>query len=142
METSNNLASVKQGEKEISVLVSQRSSDTEGLEEICEAVRNVFDAGEFHIEEGDGYPGWNPDINSPLLKKAVDAYEKEFGTKPEIKAIHAGLECGVIGAKFPDMQMISFSPTIKNPHSPDESLDIESIPKCLKLLTSLLAEIR
>ncbi|MCX6739126.1 MAG: aminoacyl-histidine dipeptidase [Candidatus Parcubacteria bacterium] len=142
VETSSNLASVKQGEKEISVLVSQRSSDTEGLEEICEAVRNVFDAGEFHVEEGDGYPGWNPDINSPLLKKAVDAYEKEFGTKPEIKAIHAGLECGVIGAKFPDMQMISFVPTIKNPHSPDESLDIESVPKFLKLLTSLLSEIR
>jgi len=142
VETSTNLASIKQGEKEISILTSQRSSATEGLEEICEAVKNVFDNSGFSNERSEGYPGWNPDTNSPLLQKAIAVYESQFGEKPEVKAIHAGLECGVIGEKYPDMQMLSIGPTIKNPHSPDELLEIDSVPKYLNFLTALLADIK
>lgn len=142
VETSTNLASIKQNEKEISVLTSQRSSATEGLEEICEAVKNVFDAGSFENKRSEGYPGWNPDINSPLLQKAIAIYESQFGEKPEVRAIHAGLECGVIREKYPGIQMLSIGPTIKNPHSPDELLEIDSVPKYLNLLTWLLADIR
>jgi len=112
------------------------------LEEICEAVKNVFDAGSFENKRSEGYPGWNPDINSPLLQKAIAIYESQFGEKPEVRAIHAGLECGVIGEKYPGIQMLSIGPTIKNPHSPDELLEIDSVPKYLNLLTWLLADIR
>jgi len=142
VETSSNLASIKQGEKEISVLTSQRSSVDAGLLEITEAIESVFDLGNFSVEHSEGYPGWAPDINSPLLKTAIKVYETQFGKNPEIKAIHAGLECGVIGEKFPGIQMLSIGPTIRNPHSPDELLEIDTIPKFLKFLTALLLEIK
>ncbi|MFA6565668.1 MAG: beta-Ala-His dipeptidase [Candidatus Paceibacterota bacterium] len=142
VETSSNLASVKHENDEIAIVTSQRSSDHSGLLEISEAVKNAFECGNFAIEHSEGYPGWNPDIHSPLLKTAVGVYESQFGATPEVKAVHAGLECGIIGEKFPGIQMLSIGPTVKNPHSPDELLEIDTIPKFLKFLAALLAEIQ
>jgi dipeptidase D len=142
VETSSNLASIQHKNDEIFILTSQRSSADSGLLEISEAVKLAFECGNFAIEHSEGYPGWEPDINSPLLKTALGVYESQFGITPEVKAIHAGLECGIIGEKFSGIQMLSIGPTIKNPHSPDELLEIDSVPKFLKFLIALLAEIK
>jgi dipeptidase D len=86
---------------------------------------------------GNGYPSWQPDMNSPLLARCLIVYERLFGKKPHVEAIHAGLECGIIGDKKAGMDMISFGPTLKNPHSPDEKIHVESIGKVWDFLVEL-----
>jgi dipeptidase D len=88
--------------------------------------------------QGDGYPGWNPDMSSTVLAKLSETHEELFGKKPEIKAIHAGLECGIIGEKFPGMDMISFGPTITGAHSPDERIKIDTVENFWKLACGVL----
>jgi dipeptidase D len=90
---------------------------------------------------GNGYPSWRPDFKSPLLKKCQEIYVDLFGEEPRVEAIHAGLECGLIGNLHPGMQMISLGPTIRNPHSPDEKMYLPSLPKIYKLLSKILAEL-
>ena len=89
-----------------------------------------------------GYPSWQPNVNSPLLARMINLYKELFGKEPVVESIHAGLECGIIGDKYPGMDMISFGPTIKNPHSPDEIIHIESISKVWRLLTAVLASFK
>lgn len=129
VETSTNLASVKMVDDEILVTTSQRSSVESARDNIANMVESVFGLAGARVEHSDGYPGWEPDMNSPVLKVAVDTYEQLFGQKPEVKAIHAGLECGLFLQKYPDMDMISIGPTIKGAHSPDERLHIETVRK-------------
>ncbi len=129
VETSTNLASVKMQDGDILVTTSQRSSVESARDDIANMVSSVFELAGAHVEHSDGYPGWEPDMESPVLDVAVSTYQQLFGQKPEVKAIHAGLECGLFLQKYPDMDMISIGPTIKGAHSPDERLDIETVRK-------------
>jgi dipeptidase D len=88
-----------------------------------------------------GYPAWQPNPDSPLLKKAKTVMQSLFGNEPEVKAIHAGLECGIIGDKFPGMDMISFGPTIEGAHSPDERVQISTVEKFWKFVETLLEQL-
>jgi dipeptidase D len=142
VETSNNLASIKISGGKISILLSNRSSSKSGMEDICIKVKSVLQLGQFSIKEFSGYPGWNPDTNSPILKHGKMIYEQLFEKKPSIKAIHAGLECGVIGGKYPEMDMLSIGPKIDSPHTPDERMKISTVPKFWEFLTTLLADIK
>ena len=93
------------------------------------------------VEENEPYPGWKPDLESKLLAVVKAVHLREFGKEPELKAVHAGLECGIIGEKFPGMEMVSFGPWIEHPHSPDERVNIPSVEKFWKLLKAVIAEL-
>ncbi|HPW18559.1 MAG TPA: aminoacyl-histidine dipeptidase [Candidatus Aminicenantes bacterium] len=136
VETSTNLAIVKTGKKDFSVLCSTRSSAASALEATRGVIRSVCALAGAKAELEDGYPGWMPDLESPLLGKLKGIYRATFGKEAEVMAIHAGLECGIIGEKFPGMDMISFGPTIKNPHSPEEHVHIGSVEKFWTFLTA------
>ena len=90
------------------------------------------------IEQTDGYPGWKPNLQSPILKLAKQTYKSLFGKEPEVKAIHAGLECGIIGERIPGMDMVSFGPTLEGVHSPDEKIHIDSVEKFWNFLLAIL----
>jgi dipeptidase D len=93
------------------------------------------------VEEGGGYPGWKPDMDSELLRVVGTVHQRELGSAPEVGAIHAGLECGLIGEMVPGMDMISFGPQIEFPHSPDERVKVDSVDRFWKLLTAVLEEL-
>jgi len=137
-ETSTNLAIVKTGAKELSVLCSTRSSVASALEAARGIIKSVCALAGARADLNDGYPGWMPNLGSPLLKKLQDIYRASFGKDAEVVAVHAGLECGIIGEKFPGMDMISFGPTMKNPHSPEEHVHIGSVEKFWTFLTTAL----
>ena len=90
------------------------------------------------MQELESYPGWQPDLSSPLLATTREVYREETGKDPEVKAIHAGLECGLIGEKYPGMDMISLGPQIEFPHSPDERVGIPSVGRFYRILKRLL----
>jgi dipeptidase D len=143
VETSTNLAIVKSNDKtktvEIKCLLrSSVDSAKTALEQKMEALFEL--AGAEIIFDGQ-YPGWKPNPDSPILNEMINIYERLFGNKPEVKAIHAGLECGLIGGVYPNFDMISFGPTIKSPHSPDEQCNIETVQKFWKLLLETLKNI-
>ena len=141
VETSTNLASVKFEEDEILITTSQRSSvETEKLD-VTNMVTSVFNLAGARTETSDGYPGWTPNPNSAIVEITERSYKKLFQTEPEVLAIHAGLECGLIGDKYPGMDMISFGPTIKGAHSPDERIEIESVQKFWDLTLDVLKNI-
>ena len=117
---------------------SQRSSVASEIREIAQTVKFVLEAGGAEVTQGDGYPGWKPNMASPLLKTAIDTYKSLYGRKPAVKAIHAGLECGIIGEKYPGMDMISFGPTLEGVHSPDEKIFIDTVPKFWAFLLGIL----
>jgi dipeptidase D len=142
VETSTNVASIVTRAKQIVVATSQRSSVASEIEEIADTVRAVFELGGATVTGSDGYPGWKPNLASPVLKHAVAAYQKLYGREPEVKAIHAGLECGIIGEKVPGMDMVSFGPTLEGVHSPDEKIHIASVKKYWDFLVALLADWR
>ena len=137
VETSNNMATVKVENGELIILSNQRSSNMDSLATLCDRVMSVARLAGAVGETSGGYPSWQPDMDSKLLARCVDVYEKRFGKKPVVEAIHAGLECGIIGAKYEGMDMISFGPTIKYPHSPDEKIEIESIGKTWDFMVAL-----
>ena len=138
VETSNNLASVKTDNDIINVVCSTRSSISEALESQRERIKIMSKAYGASIDQDEAYPGWAPDVNSSILKTTTEAYTELLGKKPHICAIHAGLECGVIGEKIEGMDMVSFGPTIKGPHSPDERVEISSVVKFWELLLKIL----
>ena len=138
VETSTNLASVKFIDKKIVITTSQRSSVESSKQDVSDMVTSVFYLMHADVEKSSGYPGWKPNPDSPLLKTSVEAYRRLFSQEPEVLAIHAGLECGLIGALYPGMDMISFGPTIKGAHSPDERLEIASAGKFWDLLVEIL----
>ena len=104
-------------------------------------VESVFALAGADVAHSDGYPGWMPDPQSKLLEVTVDAYKRLFGSEPKVRAIHAGLECGLFLEKYPDLEMVSFGPTLRGVHSPDERLEIATVPKFWKLLTEVLKTI-
>jgi dipeptidase D len=137
-ETSTNLAIVKTGRAAFEVLCSSRSSVASALEATRDIIKSVCALAGAKAELKDGYPGWMPDLGSGLLKKLKAIYAKTFAKEAEVVAVHAGLECGIIGEKFPGMEMISFGPTMRNPHSPEEHVHIGSVEKFWKFLTTAL----
>jgi dipeptidase D len=138
VETSTNLASIKEVEGELVVSTSQRSAIESARDHLAAVVKACFDLGGARVRHSNGYPGWAPNPDSPLLKKSVASYRKLFQQEPEVKAIHAGLECGLFLKKYPGLDMISIGPTIKGAHSPDERLHIPSVEKFWKHLIDLL----
>jgi dipeptidase D len=142
VETSCNLAILTTANGHLDIISSQRSSSMTRLEEITARVRAVADLAGAGATRLNHHPSWPPDPGSALLGRCRDVYARQFGEAPKVEVIHAGLECGLIGAKVPGMEMISIGPTLKNPHSPDEKLFIPSIGKMLEFLTALLASYR
>ncbi len=141
VETSTNLASIVMDGKKIVVGTSQRSSVGSEMQEINETVRTIFTLGGATVKVADGYPGWKPNLASEILKVAKGTYAQLWSKEPEIKAIHAGLECGIIGEKYPGMDMISFGPTMEGVHSPDEKLHIDTVERFWKFLTAVLKNV-
>ena len=138
VETSTNLASVKMDDKQITVTTSQRSSRESKKEDAVNMVSALFGLVNADVENSDGYPGWSPNPKSEVLNVLKQAYVNLFKKDPLVLAIHAGLECGLIGEKYPDMDMISYGPTLRGVHSPDERLLIESVPQVWDLTVEFL----
>ncbi len=129
VETSNNLAIVKCADGKFETYCLTRSSVDSSKEAVAWKIAAVFHLIGAEVELSGDYPGWKPDMNSPVLKSMSEVYRKKYGNVPKVKAIHAGLECGLIGGVYPGLDMISFGPTIRYPHSPDEKVNIESVNK-------------
>ena len=106
--------------------------------EIAETVSAIFELGGADVKASDGYPGWTPNLASPILKIAQDTHRQMFGKDPAVKAVHAGLECGIIGEKYPRMDMVSFGPTMSGVHSPDEKLEIATVPRFYDFVLGIL----
>jgi dipeptidase D len=138
VETSTNLAIVKLNETEIELMCLLRSSVDSAKVDLANAMTSVFELSGGTVVHDGSYPGWKPNVNSPILLTMQDVYEKRFGRKPEVKVIHAGLECGIIGDKYPGMDMVSFGPTIRHPHSPDEKVNIATVGKFWDFLVETL----
>jgi dipeptidase D len=141
VETSTNLATIKMVDGKLRIATSQRSSVESAKKYIANNVTAIFKLADGEVELSDGYPGWKPDMNSRILKISKKVFNDLFGKEPEIKAIHAGLECGILEGKNPGMDMISFGPTIQNAHSPDERVNIETVQKFYDLVKGILKEI-
>lgn len=142
VETSTNLASVKKQEGYFFIQTSQRSSIESAKEYAAAMVRSAFLLTDSDIRHTDGYPGWTPNPKSAICDIAVDCYKKRFGKEPKVKAIHAGLECGLIGDKIAGMDMISFGPTLRGVHSPDERLEIKTVQMFWDLITDILENVK
>ncbi len=139
VETSTNLASVKfESGNRIVVTSSQRSSVESAKTYVMQMVESVFTLAGADVAHSDGYPGWAPNPESHLLETTAEAYRRLFGTEPKVRAIHAGLECGLFLEKYPDLDMVSFGPTLRGVHSPDERIEIATVPKFWKLLCETL----
>jgi len=141
VETSTNLATLKVDKNIIVIGTSQRSSIESAKENITERVVSVFELAGAKAVIGESYPGWQPNMESDLLATSKKVYKRLFKSEPEIKAIHAGLETGLIGSKFPGIDMISFGPTIMGAHSPEEKVNIPDVERFYKLLKGILAEL-
>jgi len=141
VETSTNLASVRMHKDHWEITTSQRSSVESAKEDVANMVAACFALAGADIKQSNGYPGWAPNPSSAIRELTVKSYVKLFGSQPLVKAIHAGLECGLIGDKYPGMDMISYGPTIKGAHSPDERLEIASVQKFWDLTLEILKEI-
>jgi dipeptidase D len=143
VETSTNLASVKfVGGNKIVVTTSQRSEIGSRKYFAAQIVEAVFNLADAEVVHSDGYPGWTPNPDSKVLKITVKSYEKIFGVKPVVRSIHAGLECGLFLEKYPDLDMVSFGPTIRGAHSPDERLNIETTQKFWNHLVDVLESLK
>ncbi len=143
VETSTNLAIVKSDLKKKTVTVSclMRSSVDSAKEELGSRMNALFTLAGAKVTLSGAYPGWKQNMDSPILKTMQEIYNKKYGKVPEIKAIHAGLECGILGGKYPDWDMISFGPTIRFPHSPDEKVNIATVQKFWDFLVATLENI-
>jgi len=141
VETSTNVAVITMGRNSIKLETSQRSSVASEIEEICQTVASVFELGGAAVEAGTGYPGWKPNLDSEILKVAKETYKSLYGREPHVKAIHAGLECGIIGEKYPGMDMMSMGPTLEGVHSPEEKIYIDTVDKYWNYLLAILKNI-
>ena len=139
VETSTNLASVKfEGDDRIVVTTSQRSSVESAKVYASQMIESVFALAGAEVSHSEGYPGWAPNPQSKLLEITVASYEKLFGVKPKVRAIHAGLECGLFLEKYPNMDMVSFGPTLRGVHSPDEKINIKTVEMWWSHLVDIL----
>ena len=141
VETSNNVARVlvKEGKAKIGCLT--RSSVDSAKMDLAHALKSTFELARFDVEFSGTYPGWTPNANSKILKVAEEKYKSLFGEQAKVAACHAGLECGILGQNYPEMDMISFGPTILGAHSPDERVSISSTQKFWRFLLNILEDI-
>ncbi|MBO5399034.1 MAG: aminoacyl-histidine dipeptidase [Alistipes sp.] len=138
VQTSNNLARVVSDGKQVKLQSLMRSSVRSEKEAVGDAIKAVFELAGAEVELSGSYDGWNPNMQSPILKAMLASYEALYGKAPAVTAIHAGLECGIIGSNYPNLDMISFGPTICYPHSPDEKVEIASVEKFYDFLLHTL----
>jgi len=138
VETSNNLALIRTNQDSMEVLSSQRSLVMSRLEDVTSRIESIAALAGAASNTNKGYPAWLPDLDSSLLNRCLETYQDLFGQKPIVESIHAGLECGIIGDKYENMEMVSMGPTIKNPHSPEERLHLPSVEKVWTFLVALL----
>ncbi|MCB0801223.1 MAG: M20/M25/M40 family metallo-hydrolase, partial [Bacteroidales bacterium] len=142
VETSSNLATIRFADDNmIHVVTTQRSSSEEAKHYAAMKAETSFDLAGAKVTHSDGYPGWQPNMNSAILRLMIESYRKLFGKVPQVKAIHAGLECGLILEKYKGIDMISFGPTIKGAHTPEERLEIETVQMFWDLLIDVLRHI-
>jgi dipeptidase D len=141
VETSTNLAVIRTSKNAIKIATSQRSSVASEIEDIAATVASVFDLGGAVLKTTDAYPGWKPNMDSAILKIAKSAYQTLYGREPAVKAIHAGLECGIIGERIPGMDMVSMGPTLQGVHSPDEKIHIDTVGKFWDFLLEILKRV-
>jgi len=144
VEASSNLAKVEilREENQLRIVTSQRSLEKSSLGEITAKITGLARSAGAKVDTLGGYPSWKPDVNSSLLKRAKEIYRKLNNKEPEVKVVHAGLEPAVIGEKIPGIEMISVGPTIKNPHSPQERVDIASVDAVWKFLLELIPALK
>ena len=147
VETSTNLASIKMDDggnsnPQIHIATSQRSSVESAKFAAAQKIEATFRMIGAHVSHGDGYPGWTPNPSSRVLKVGVETYKAMFGHDPVVRAIHAGLECGLIGEKYPKMDMISYGPTLRGVHSPDERIEIKTVQMFWDLTLQLLKNLK
>jgi len=138
VETSTNLSTVKSQKGVIFVKCLLRSSVESAKDDLVEQVDSVFALGGAMVSFDGGYPGWKPNMDSQILKQMKEIYENKFGKTPAVLGIHAGLECGILGAVYPNWDMISFGPTMRSPHSPDERVNVPSVHKFWAFLVEVL----
>ena len=141
VETSNNVARVLIKEGNILIQCLTRSSIETSKFDLADSLRSVFELAGCNVVFAGSYPGWTPNVSSPILDLLVHLYEKEHGEKPKVVACHAGLECGILGTNYPKMDMISFGPTIRGAHSPDERVNIASVQRFWKFVQEILKNI-
>ncbi len=141
VETSTNLAIVKAKDGKMELATLQRSLTEDGKDKLAADVRAAFEGAGLKAESSGDYPGWKPNPDSVILKEMKEIYEKKFGKVPEVKVIHAGLECGLLGSVYPNWDMISFGPTIRWPHSPDEKVNIATVQKFWDYLVETLKNV-
>ncbi len=138
VESSSNLAVVRTSNELIEISILVRSSSESRKYAVCSSLESIFALAGAKVEETGGYNGWQPDIDSPILRLARTTYKDIFGKEPEVKVMHAGLECGIIQGAYPKMDMISIGPDLEHPHSPDERVNIQSVEKVWKFITTTL----
>ncbi len=141
VKTSTNLAKISKKPQQVVMRMVTRSNTMTELEATRDQIRAIANLADADVEENQPYPGWEPDRDSELLEILSKSFKKMFGSEPEAKTIHAGLEPGIIGEKYPDMDMISLGPEVNNPHSPDEKVDIESVQKLWNYLVKSLEKL-
>ncbi len=141
VESSNNVARVELKNGDLKILNLSRSSVESTKYSVAEQLKSVCELAGINVEFGGSYPGWKPKPGSEIVQLMEKIYEKKFQEKPQVVACHAGLECGIIGANYPDMEMVSFGPTIRGAHSPDEKANIPSVQKFWGFFKEILAEI-
>ena len=141
VETSTNLATIVMEEDKVKIETNQRSSIEGAKAWIASSVESLFRLADAEISSGGGYPGWKPNLNSEVLEISREVYKRLFKKEPEIKAIHAGLECGILGDKYPGLDVVSFGPTIQGAHSPDERVNIRDVERFYALLKGILLEL-
>lgn len=142
VETSSNVASVQSSENEVVVVASQRSNVMSNLRNMANAIKACFELAGANVSQSDGYPAWKMNPKSELVKVAVEEYERLFSKKPLVLGIHAGLECGLFSEKYPDMDMVSFGPTLRYVHTPEECLHIPSVGMVWDHLLAILKNIK
>jgi dipeptidase D len=140
-ETSNNLAIVRTAKTSVRIFASSRSSVGPALSAVRRSLKALADLAGVSVRQPEGYPGWAPNLQSNLLAKLQETHRGVFGAEAKVVAVHAGLECGIIGEKFPEMDMISFGPNIRHPHSPDERVEIASVEKFWGFLLAVLKDL-
>lgn len=141
VETSNNVARVIVKDESVKVMCLTRSSVESAKFDMANTLKATFEMAGYDVTFSGSYPGWKPNVNSPILKLLTETYENLFSEKPSVVACHAGLECGILGTNYPNMDMISFGPTIQGAHSPDEKANIKSAQKFWKYLLTILENI-
>jgi dipeptidase D len=141
VETSTNVAIIRTEKGKLELTTSQRSSVATEIDEIVQSVGAVFTLGGAKVIYAEGYPGWKPNLDSRILKIAKSTYKQLYSKEPEVKAIHAGLECGIIGERYPGMDMVSFGPTLEGVHSPDEKIYIDTVEKFWSFLLAILKNV-